>query len=1585
MDDQNEIKFKVSIDASDLPQEEKKVTDSFNKMGKSLENQVGKFGSFRSAISQVFNSSLIEKYTRGFSHHFGLVGSILHNVIGRMYNTGSAASALSTKLTQTASAAAQAGSSVASAAVSTAALGARAAASLGPIALVAATVLALVTAAVLVTGGFFKASLSAAEYGAQIFKAAQKTRYSTETLSAIHLVAEEVHLSFEQLVRGMTRFEVNISRALTKPSTEAGLAMRTLGRDAKQLAEDAKNPQKAFFEIMKTMEEMKNVTTRDRVALALFGRDFQSLIPAMEQMGTGFDAMYEKAKRFGLLLSKEETKNLRDLNVLWTDLGRQFQGIFVRIGSQFAPIAIKALTAVSNILEMMMPTILKVTNFLGNMFLVNLQWAEQFIAALSTVPEILKSIASVASVVADSFADIGKTAGHAFLAMTRGFSGDLEGAYEEGSKAYDAGSRVKEKIASALAQSSLDIKAKYDRTLAEIRKPGIMSEFSDPSDDNGPFAQANKRARHQLSEYEKLVKKYKELTAEILSFLDTKSREFSLRIKVEDLERFKKDLESIVTLRRDLGLRLDDALPRNGEAARQLKEQLESYKRVFEAVRDVRNESQKAAEEWATAILTQSIPVLDEETRYQLGYIKALRDRANAEEQLTADVRLQSKLREDAIKNEASEQLKAYNEMRLDAIKGAEQARVEGLKEQMRLMTRMGQESVFRTQLEVKLADTQKDHMVTAVDEIRANVSKITDALTKGSVTNPAGSDRTFSAGEGLGSTGRLGKPSGRFSSYGFNQNFQSGLEALFAFMESQGLHPTIRSGVRTAEQQRRLFLMGRPTPYDGTNKISGHQLGIAADITFGAGERNRGIAAIAEFVRSNPEFYQAGFVKNRFGKRIDDRGHFGLLRKFIEAAMGDTSGGVSAPPSATSQTPNVSQDERLIIGGRALTGYTLGDLYGATARSAALRDATKDMNDLYDQQEKLTEAAKVEEEFRKSGLVDIRERLRLDVAIKEQAERRRQEAEQERVTITLLKKDLEDMRNGDPASVARVQRAAEQAHLLAQIESANRIVQLQYEIAHAAEGASDRYQVAWLDAIREVQKADEDAVISQIRNQVRIADQQVLHLDRVRAAVSDHMASQKGITEVYSDAIVGAMDLVGDGISAMFGKLNEGMGAFGNYLAGIEASLLKMVTNRLLMKLVDAILGPSTGGGSIGFPSVGGTVFGGNQGGGIWSLASGVMSGFTNHASSTGNGGDMVSQFINSIFGGGNTISGSGGTTSNPWGTISGSAQQNAGLVGLLRSAIPGVGGTGAAGGLGGMLSGLAPLAPLLGLSLGASFGSGIGGGSGVGGIMGMLGGGLLGGIGGLLGAGVGLTALTGVGAFSSAGALSAFAPLLGAIPFLAPIAGALLLGSYFIGRSATRRKEETIRAGAINDTLAQLDNIKHLIEIHRLDGAEGLQRATSLRADYITQMSQLKDKKTRNIALSEVEKRIDPKIAQIRAAANIALNDNNRDKLLIPEFATGGTVPGPFGAPRLVLAHGGERFLGLNASLPMYQTSSANVTAGANSNTGSQNVLVNVELSLGTDTQNRLFVNGAESPEGYRVTIKNVKTGQEYGDLEI
>jgi TP901 family phage tail tape measure protein len=51
------------------------------------------------------------------------------------------------------------------------------------------------------------------------------------------------------------------------------------------------------------------------------------------------------------------------------------------------------------------------------------------------------------------------------------------------------------------------------------------------------------------------------------------------------------------------------------------------------------------------------------------------------------------------------------------------------------------------------------------------------------------------------------------------------------------------------------------------------------------------------------------------------------------------------------------------------------------------------------------------------------------------------------------------------------------------------------------------------------------------------------------------------------------------------------------------------------------------------------------------------------------------------------------------------------------------------------------------------------------------------------------------------------------------------------------------------------------------------------------------------------------------------------------IPSFATGGIVPGPVGSPQLIIAHGGEQFMGVGNSNPLFAQASTNRAVAAQS----------------------------------------------------
>jgi TP901 family phage tail tape measure protein len=122
---------------------------------------------------------------------------------------------------------------------------------------------------------------------------------------------------------------------------------------------------------------------------------------------------------------------------------------------------------------------------------------------------------------------------------------------------------------------------------------------------------------------------------------------------------------------------------------------------------------------------------------------------------------------------------------------------------------------------------------------------------------------------------------------------------------------------------------------------------------------------------------------------------------------------------------------------------------------------------------------------------------------------------------------------------------------------------------------------------------------------------------------------------------------------------------------------------------------------------------------------------------------------------------------------------------------------------------------------------------------------------------------------------------------------AGGAIFGliSGIFGKSARRKKEEKSRETAMKDAFTALDKLVSDVNGDRIDGEQALSQADDIRKNYLDQMNQLKDKKTRTHALADVS-RIDGKIAALRAAVTSQKQRKDRLISLSPTFADGGDV---------------------------------------------------------------------------------------------
>jgi hypothetical protein len=515
------------------------------------------------------------------------------------------------------------------------------------------------------------------------------------------------------------------------------------------------------------------------------------------------------------------------------------------------------------------------------------------------------------------------------------------------------------------------------------------------------------------------------------------------------------------------------------------------------------------------------------------------------------------------------------------------------------------------------------------------------------------------------------------------------------------------------------------------------------------------------------------------------------------------------------------------------------------------------------------------------ASLKDINSDFHTQEAVIQSVGKRYEELKEGARTLAQLRAEEAD---ADLVALRRLHEAQSE-----EIDLTQQRIHLEDELANGPLNESLRIQVALLQDIASVRRRDEDAIKAQNRAQLELAEGEVFHGEQARAKVLEHLAQSRTETEVFADAIIEAYEGINDVVLHGVEKITGGIKILDNLIAGLVTRL----TNRLFQKLLDVLIPSSSGqgGGITSIAGPGGT----SGGGGIFNSVLGFLRGGGSSSGPSLSFGNLAS-LVGATPGGGGLSAPLSLTSQLAQQDALSSAIHEAGHTSLSSTAATGL----AAGSSGFSLAGLgASLAPLLGITFGASLGKS----SPVGSILGGVGGGI---------AGLGLAAL--LGSSTAASAFGSIATIGGLLPFalpILPIAGALLVGAYFLSRNAARRRDEKSRNQSMLDSLGQLNQILVAVKSDRMDGGQAIAAAVQIRAQYLTAMGELKDKKTREIALKDVS-RLDVVINQIRNEANAQLNRKEIDRKLVPEFAKGterGLVPYMGGRRTLIKVRPGER----------------------------------------------------------------------------
>lgn len=165
-------------------------------------------------------------------------------------------------------------------------------------------------------------------------KLSDRLGIATESLVGLQHAADLSGVSAESLTGGLEKMLKTIGDAASEGGAGAA-ALDKLGLSADALANMPTD--QAFGEIAQGLSEIQNPAERARVAMDIFGKSGQQLLPMMLQGREGIAAAMEEAQKLGLTFSRVDAAKVEAANDAMTRLQKVFIGAAQTLAIQLAP------------------------------------------------------------------------------------------------------------------------------------------------------------------------------------------------------------------------------------------------------------------------------------------------------------------------------------------------------------------------------------------------------------------------------------------------------------------------------------------------------------------------------------------------------------------------------------------------------------------------------------------------------------------------------------------------------------------------------------------------------------------------------------------------------------------------------------------------------------------------------------------------------------------------------------------------------------------------------------------------------------------------------------------------------------------------------------------------------------------------------------------------------------------------------------------------------------------------------------------------------------------------------------------------
>jgi TP901 family phage tail tape measure protein len=149
---------------------------------------------------------------------------------------------------------------------------------------------------------------SATDYSDELYVVSQRTGIAVETLSKLKYVADQTESSFEAVATSFKFLSRNIYEA-ELGTGKAGQAFKALGITVRnEVTGELIKAEDAFLLISDKFKDLDDNAAKTALAMQLFGRGGQSIIPILNLGSEGIQRLSEEAKKLGIVLTTDNAK-----------------------------------------------------------------------------------------------------------------------------------------------------------------------------------------------------------------------------------------------------------------------------------------------------------------------------------------------------------------------------------------------------------------------------------------------------------------------------------------------------------------------------------------------------------------------------------------------------------------------------------------------------------------------------------------------------------------------------------------------------------------------------------------------------------------------------------------------------------------------------------------------------------------------------------------------------------------------------------------------------------------------------------------------------------------------------------------------------------------------------------------------------------------------------------------------------------------------------------------------------------------------------------------------------------------------------